>query len=225
MEELIMRHGAIMDQHDPDKRVALIIDEWGTWYDVEPGTHPRFLYQQNTLRDALVAGIHLNIFNNHCDRVKMTNIAQTVNVLQAMILTEGEKLLLTPTYHVFDMYKVHQGAASLPVEFTPDEYEMDGTVLPQVSVSVSKDASGNIHASLCNLDHRETARIRMELRGFGNAIGAVKGTMLTADDMRLHNTFDRPDALKPQEFSKVAFQNQELTADLPPMSGVVLAIS
>ena len=108
MDDLITRHSSIMDYYDPEKRVGLIVDEWGTWYDVEPGTNPGFLYQQNTLRDALVAGINLNIFNNHCDRVHMANLAQTVNVLQAMILTEGERMVLTPTYHVFYMYKVHQ---------------------------------------------------------------------------------------------------------------------
>lgn len=108
MEELIRRHSTIMDQYDPDKKVGMIVDEWGTWYDVEPGTNPGFLYQQNTMRDALVAGINLNLFNKHSDRVKMANIAQMVNVLQSMILTEGEKLVKTPTYHVFDLYQVHQ---------------------------------------------------------------------------------------------------------------------
>ena len=122
MDELVTRHSTIMDQYDPDKRVGLIVDEWGTWHDPEPGTHPRFLYQQNTLRDALVAGINLNIFNNHCDRVQMANIAQTINVLQAVILTEGEKMILTPTYHVFDMYKVHQNAQQLSVEFESSQY-------------------------------------------------------------------------------------------------------
>ena len=110
MEELVVKHGTVMDKYDPDKRVGLIVDEWGTWFDAEPGTNPGFLYQQNTLRDALVAGIGLNIFNNHCDRVQMANIAQMINVLQAMILTEGDKIILTPTYHIFKMYKVHQDA-------------------------------------------------------------------------------------------------------------------
>ena len=114
MEELVRRHGAIMDRYDPEKRVALIVDEWGTWWDVEPGTNPGFLYQQNTMRDAHVAGLSLNIFNAHCDRVRMANIAQTVNVLQAMVLTDGARMLLTPTYHVFEMWKVHQGGTLLP---------------------------------------------------------------------------------------------------------------
>ena len=147
-DELVRRHSTIMDVYDPEKRVALIVDEWGTWYEVEPGTNPGFLYQQNTLRDALVAGISLNIFNNHCDRVRMANIAQTVNVLQAMILTEGEKMIVTPTYHVFDMYKVHQDATLLPFDLQCDDYVFEDKAVPQISLSASKDADEVIHISL-----------------------------------------------------------------------------
>ena len=110
METLIKRHSTIMDEYDPDKHIGMIVDEWGTWFEVEVGTNPGFLYQQNTMRDALVAGINLNIFNKNCDRVKMANMAQLVNVLQSVVLTEGDKMLLTPTYHVFKLYKNHQGA-------------------------------------------------------------------------------------------------------------------
>jgi len=116
MDELIREHSRIMDTYDPERRVGLVIDEWGTWFDVADGTNPGFLFQQNTMRDALVAGITLNIFNNHCDRVVMANLAQTVNVLQAVILTQGEKMLKTPTYHVFDLYKRHQGARLLDID-------------------------------------------------------------------------------------------------------------
>ena len=121
-DELVSKHIAIMDQYDPEKKVALIVDEWGTWFDNEPGTNPGFLYQQNTLRDAVSAGISLNIFNNHADRIHMTNIAQTINVLQAMVLTEGEKMILTPTYHIYDMYKVHQDAKLLDFAVLSDDY-------------------------------------------------------------------------------------------------------
>ena len=153
MEELIRRHSAIMDQYDPDKKVGMIVDEWGTWYDVEPGTNPGFLYQQNTMRDALVAGINLNLFNKHSDRVKMANIAQMVNVLQSMILTEGEKLVKTPTYHVFDLYQVHQEndllASSLETEQVglEDEY-----MVPNLTESVSVDANGVLHITMTNVD-------------------------------------------------------------------------
>lgn len=165
MDELITKHSTIMDKYDPAKRIGMIIDEWGTWFDVEPGTNPGFLYQQNTIRDALVAGVHFHIFHKHSDRVQMTNIAQAVNVLQAMVLTEGEKMLLTPTYHVFEMFKVHQDATKLDIETTVEEYEMNGEKLPSVSASASKDANGKIHISLCNLNHQAESSVNIDLRG------------------------------------------------------------
>ena len=135
IEDAIDRHMAIMDRYDPEKNVALSFDEWGTWYNVEPGTNPGFLFQQNTMRDALVAGLTLNYLNERCSRVKMANIAQTVNVLQALIFTEDEKMVLTPTYHVYDMYKVHHDATLLPIELSGPDYVFDGDTLPALSAS------------------------------------------------------------------------------------------
>ena len=141
-----------MNKYDPAKNVALVIDEWGTWYDVEAGTNPGFLYQQNTLRDALVAGVSLNYFNKKADRIKMANLAQTVNVLQALILTKDEKIVLTPTYHVFEMYKVHQDATLLLFDITrQDFYDYQGTKLPALSISASRDKNGLIHITLVNI--------------------------------------------------------------------------
>ena len=145
MDTLITRHSTIMDQYDPAKRVWLIVGEWGMWHDPEPGSTPGFLYQQNTLRDAVVAGLHLNIFNSHADRVRMANIAQTVNVLQSVILTRGEQMVLTPTYWVFDLYKVHQDATLLPLHIASDAYTFNGQSVPAVSASASKDKDGRIH--------------------------------------------------------------------------------
>ncbi len=181
MEELITRHSAIMDQHDPEKKVELIVDEWGTWYATEPGTNPRFLYQQNSMRDALVAGLTLNIFNQHADRVTMANIAQTINVLQALILTEdgGERMLLTPTYHVFEMYKVHQDATLLPIDLRCDEYSYGEQRMPGISASASRDQAGRVHLSLCNLNPHQAAELRCELRG--KELGSAHGRVLTAD--------------------------------------------
>ena len=222
MEELVTRHSAIMDRYDPDRKVGLIVDEWGTWYDVEPGTNPGFLYQQNTLRDALVAGINLNIFNNHCERVKMANIAQLINVLQSVILTEGEKIVLTPTYHVFDMYKVHQEAEMLPVTLESGEYRFGDESIPQVSASASIDAEGKIHISLCNLSHMDTADINCSLRGC--RASKVSGTILTAPVMNAHNTFRDPDCVKPESFSGAAIKDGALSVSMPPMSVVVLTV-
>jgi len=222
MDELVTRHSTIMDQYDPEKRVGLIVDEWGTWYDVEPGTNPGFLYQQNTLRDAMVAGITLNIFNNHCDRVHMANLAQTVNVLQAMVLTEGEKMIVTLTYHVFDMYKVHQDAKLLSLDFTSSLYSYGDESIPQVSASASEDDLGRIHISLCNLDPGSVADIRCELRGTRRT--RVSGTILTSSEMNAHNTFDEPDAIKPAAFNDATLVDNVLDVKLPSKSVVVLTL-
>jgi alpha-N-arabinofuranosidase len=223
MEELLQKHSAIMDVYDPEKRVGLLVDEWGTWYDVEPGTNPGFLYQQNTLRDALVTGINLNLFHNHCDRVQMANIAQVVNVLQAVVLTEGERMLLTPTYHVFNMFKVHQDAELVSVDFTNPEYAFGEEKIPQLSVSASVDIHNKLHLSLCNLNHGESTEIQCELRGTTKAI--VTGTILTDTVLNAHNTFDQPEAIQPVEFNGAVLKDGILSLILPPASVVVLTLA
>ena len=150
----------------------MIVDEWGTWYAVEPGTHPRFLYQQNTMRDAIVAATTLDIFNKHCDRVRMANIAQTVNVLQAMILTQGEKMLLTPSYHVFEMYAVHQDATMVPVDVQSERYEHAGYSVPAVSASASVDAGGKLHITLSNANPNKDIPVKAFVRGHEGEPGA-----------------------------------------------------
>ncbi|WP_274365420.1 alpha-N-arabinofuranosidase [Paenibacillus thermotolerans] len=225
MEELITRHSAIMDQYDPSKRIGLIVDEWGTWYDVEPGTNPGFLYQQNTIRDALVAGITLHIFHKHCDRVRMANIAQLVNVLQSVILTEGENMVLTPTYHVFDMFKVHQDAELLDTHETVAQIGSENAAMPQISASASRDADGRIHVSLCNLDHQSIAGVKLELRGLADGGVNVVATTLTSGRIDGHNTFDRPDQVKPAAFTEYTIDGHTLQANLPPMSVTVLELT
>src|SRR5664280_2130550 len=220
--ELITKHSAIMDKYDAAKRVGLIVDEWGTWYDVEPGTNPGFLYQQNTLRDALVAGVTLNIFNNHCSRVRMANIAQMVNVLQAMILTDKEKMILTPTYHVFEMYKVHQDATYLPVDIQTADYQYETNAMPALHASASRDKSGLIHLSLVNLDPHRNGQVIAKL--IGATAKKVTGRVLTAAVMDAHNTFENPDAVKPAAFSMFTLKDEELSLTLPAKSVVVLEI-
>lgn len=224
IDELITKHGTIMDKYDPKKRVGMIIDEWGTWFDVEPGTNPGFLYQQNTIRDAVVAGLHFNIFHQHCDRVQMANIAQTVNVLQAMVLTEGEKMILTPTYHVFDMYKVHQDAALLAVDASVEEIGFKGGKLPKVSVSASKDAAGKMNISLCNIDQSSEALIDLDIRGLAVQAASVSGKILTASEMNAHNTFEKPEKVKTVEFNSFTFSDNKLAIQLPAMSVVTITI-
>lgn len=222
MEELIQKHSAIMDIYDPQKRVGLLVDEWGTWYDVEPGTNPGFLFQQSTLRDALVTGINLNIFHNHCDRVQMANIAQVVNVLQAVVLTEGERMLLTPTYHVLNMFKVHQDAELLAVDFTNPDYAFGEEKIPQLSVSASVDAHNKLHLSLCNLNHLESTEIHCELRGAAKS--KVSGTVLSDSALNVHNTFDAPESIKPIVFKGAVLKDGILSLTLPPASVVVLTL-
>lgn len=211
-----------MDKYDPEKEVALIMDEWGAWHDVEPGTNPGFLYQQNSLRDALVAGVTLNILNRHCERVRMANIAQTVNVLQAMILTDGPKMILTPTYHVFDMYKVHQDATLLPADLQCGDYEFEGDEIPALNVSVSRDRSGKIHISVCNLNPNEVEKLSCEIRGA--KVTSIRGSILTAPAINSHNTFGDPELVKPAVFSEISLNGNGFEVTLPAKSVVVLEI-
>ena len=222
IEEFILKHGAIMDKYDPQKRVGLMVDEWGTWYDPEPGKDMGALYQQNTLRDAVVAGINLNIFNNHSDRVKMANIAQMVNVLQAMVLTDKEKMVLTPTYHVFKMYKVHQGATLIPTDLTAPEYAMDKASVPSLSASASRDKEGKLHLSIVNLDPNRAAEIAAKV--IGAEVRKVSGEVLTALAMNAMNTFDRPETIRSAPFSGSRVQDGQLTLSIPPKSVVVLEL-
>lgn len=222
MEELVTRHSTVMDEYDPEKKVGLIVDEWGAWYDVEPGANPGFLYQQNTLRDALIAGINLNIFNNHCDRVQMANIAQMVNVLQAVILTEGDKMLLTPTYHVFDMYKVHQDAQLLAVDFENTEYVYNGEKIPGISVSSSMDNEGKIHVSICNLNPSQDTEVDIDIRG--TAVKSISGKVLTAGEMNSMNTFEDSSCVKIDSFNNAQLQENHAVCKIPSKSVVLLEI-
>lgn len=222
MEELIRRHSAIMDQYDPDKKVGMIVDEWGTWYDVEPGTNPGFLYQQNTMRDALVAGINLNLFNKHSDRVKMANIAQMVNVLQSMILTEGEKLVKTPTYHVFDLYQVHQEndllASSLETEQVglEDEY-----MVPNLTESVSVDADGVLHITMTNVDLEKAYPVEAVL--LGKEAGEIKAEIVTGH-MQDKNTFEEPETVGVQGFDGVQATKEGISFTIPACSVLHIAV-
>jgi alpha-N-arabinofuranosidase len=221
IDELITGHSAIMDKYDPQKRTWLIVGEWGMWHEVEPGTNPGFLYQQNTLRDAVVAGLHLNVFNNHADRVRMANIAQTINVLQAMVLTRDEEMILTPTYHVFDFYKVHQDALMLPITLDAGAFELDGDSIAAVSASASSK-DGLIHITLVNMDPDGARTIATEIRG--RTVTGVSGRMLTAGTINAHNTFEQPNNVAPADFTGARLSGSTLTVELPARSVVVLEV-
>ncbi len=222
MDELITKHSAIMDTYDPGRKVALVVDEWGVWTDVEPGTNPGFLYQQNSLRDALVAASNLNIFNNHCDRVRMANLAQTVNVLQALVLTDKEKLVLTPTYSVFDLYQVHQDAQLIPLTLDAPSYTVSGQSIPAVNASASMDSTGTVHISLVNLNPHEAITLHTSLTNI--RWKSVHGRLLTSPKFTDINTFDNPEYVHIVDFNGISREGDGVSVVLPPTSVVMLTL-
>jgi alpha-N-arabinofuranosidase len=223
MDEFIRKHSAIMDTYDPEKTKGLIVDEWGNWHDVEPGTNPGFLYQQNTLRDALVAAVNLNIFNNHCERVKMANIAQTVNVLQSVILTEGERMVKTPTYYVFKMYRVHHDATRVPVKVSSENYSMGGQSIPAIHASCSKDERGIIHLTMANLNPNTGTSVVCMVEGM-ESIEATGVEIITAGSMNAFNDFGEPEAVNIRPFDDVFTEGNNLRVNMPPRSIIQIAL-
>lgn len=223
MDELIIKHSAIMDQYDPERQIPLVVDEWGTWYAVEPGTNPRFLYQQNSLRDALVAALTFDIFHNHSDRVGMACIAQTVNVLQAMVLTDGASMLLTPTYHVYEMNTVHHDAWSLPIVLESPEFSVGSITLPTLSASASKSDDATVNLSVSNLSAQKDENLAVDIRG--SSTQKVQGRILTASTINAHNTFDKNQEVKPVEFDGFTVSDGRLSLTIPAKSVVVLTVS
>jgi alpha-N-arabinofuranosidase len=225
VDEMITRHAAIMDKYDPRRRVALIVGEWGMWHDQEPGSHPGFLYQQNSMRDAVVAAASLDIFNKHADRVRGANIAQMVNVLQAMILTQGSQMLLTPTYHVFEFYTVHHDAVLLPITVsTAGWYRLGADSVPAVSASASRDKNGTMHVTMSNLDPTAARSVAVDVQGA--RVASATGRILTGATMDAFNSFEHPDAVKPAPFSGARVENGggRLVVDLPAHSVIVLEL-
>jgi alpha-N-arabinofuranosidase len=221
IEEVLQKHIAIMDRHDRERHIALMVDEWGTWFEVEAGTNPGFLYQQNTMRDALVAALTLNIFNRYPERIRMANIAQIVNVLQAMILTKDNQMTLTPTYHVFEMYKAHQDAVAIPLSISADTREIHGRQVPLVSASASQK-DGAIHLTIANID-LDTERT-VEVDFGGQKASRVSGRILTSPKITDHNTFAQPGVVKPSTFSGAKIIDGKLSVKLPAKSIIALII-
>ena len=223
MDELLTKHSAIMDKHDPRKNVPLLVDEWGIWTDVEPGTEPGFLYQQNSMRDALIAAISFNIFHEHSERVEMANIAQTVNVLQAMLLTNDEQIIKTPTYHVFNMYKSHQDATFIPSTIKSEEYKMGDQSFPSVTATASKSKEGKVNISLSNLNPNKPIEMDVDLTD-GQLKNVTVASILTAPAFNSINDFNNPETVKPASFSDYSISNGKLKVKLPPHSLVSIEI-
>ena len=222
MDEFITRNTAVLDRFDPARKIGFAVDEWGTWYDPGAGLEPGFLYQQNTLRDALVAAVNLNIFNQHADRVHLAAIAQMVNVLQAMILTRGSQILLTPTYYTFRMFRPFQGATLLPAELQTPRYSLGTASVPALSICAARTPAGAVVVALVNLDPKQPIAVAISLAGM--SAQRVSGEVLTAAAMDSHNTFEDPDAVRAMPFTGAAVGGGTLSLTLPAKSVVVLAL-
>jgi len=223
MQERLENHIRLMDEYDPQNRIGLVADEWGNWFEVEPGTNPAFLYQQNTVRDAVTAALYLNIFNNHCRRVKMANLAQTVNVLQSVLLTRGPEMVRTPTYYVMKMFSPHQNAVMLPLETACAPFTVGGRSVPGLSASASRDSRGAIHLSLANIDPLNDRVVDCELRGAA-APKRVSGQVLTGRTMNACNDFGKPEEVRPAVFDGFTRSGNTVSVRLPARSVVVLEI-
>ena len=223
VEDVIKKHCDIMDTYDKNKKIALLLDEWGTWWDEEPGTIKGHLYQQNSLRDAFVASLSFDIFHKYTDRLKMANIAQIANVLQAMVLTEGDKMVLTPTYHVFKMYNVHQDATYLPIDIICDTLEVRGNRrVPVISATASKDKNGKIHISLSNVDLKKTQEVVINLPELKSK--KVTGEILTASSIGDYNSFESPQKVMLKPFKETKIKDNKLAVIIPAHSISTLEI-
>lgn len=220
MEELVKKHSEIMNKYDPDYKVALLVDEWGSWYETDDAAKNGVLYQQNTMRDAMIAGVTLNIFNNNAKRVKGANLAQLVNVLQAVILTDKERIVLTPTYHVMKMFNVHQDATLIPTQMVSPTYRYGDKELPAISVSISKDSANLTHFSLTNIDLKKAHKVIIDLKQL--KINAISGQILSSSKINDYNTFDAPKTINPSPFKKFLIKNNQLEIEIPPYSVLVL---
>lgn len=221
MDSLIHVHETIMDKYDKDKKVALVVDEWGGWYEPEPNMDKAsILYQQNTMRDAMIAGVTLNIFQNHCDRVRIANLAQIVNVLQAVILTKGDKIIKTPTYYVMQLFNVHQGAIMIPLKINGDSYKLDGKQLPAISASASRNAEGAVHISLVNIDSKANREVTLDLADIKSS--KITAQILRSAHLQDYNSFEQPELIHPQSFSQFSKTKNQLKISLPPFSVIVL---
>lgn len=221
MDDLINMHSTIMDKYDPQKKVALVVDEWGAWYAPLPGSNPGFLVQQNSLRDAILAALNINIFARHADRVRMANIAQMANVLQAMVMTDKQNLVLTPTYHVFKMYVPFQDATLVPVVFDAGTYTHGEIKLPRVDAIAAKDKAGKLWLALTNVDPNQPAEIEVNLTGLSAKSAA--GETLTAPKVDSVNSFEAPNTVVPKPFSaKIA--GGKVSVKLEPKSVTVITV-
>lgn len=222
MDEFLAKHSEVIAKYDPQNRIGLVVDEWGCWYDEEPNFRIGMLAQQNTMRDALVAALNLNIFNRHTDRVKMANLAQTVNVLQSVLLTQGPKTVRTPTYHVFEMYRPHMGGTLLPVEGKSPDYALGSGSIPVLDICASRQKSGGVFVTIANAHPHRGGSVRFAIPGF--SAKTAKGRVLAGGALDAANTFERPGAVVPKPLGGVKVANGAIEVELPAASVAVIEI-
>jgi len=222
MDKFVTENRALMDKYDPESKVSILVDEWGTWYAPSEGTNPNFLQQQNSQRDAIVAALNFNIFARHAERVHGANIAQMINVLQAMIFTDGNKMVLTPTYHAFRMYVPFQDAVRLPVNFNAGSYQVEGIDLPRLDAIAAKGKDGNIYVAITNIDPNNPASIELPLDGY--SIVSVKGETLYTSSIDAVNTFESPENVSPKEID-ADVTGSKVSVTVHPQSLTVLSIA
>jgi len=223
VEQMIRGHDERMDRHDPANKIGLMVAEWGTWYDPTPGTNSAFLQQENTLRDALVAATNFHIFHRHADRVQMANIAQMVNVLQAMILTDGARMVLTPTYHAFMLYQPFQGAAAVPVKLVSPDYRSGESRVPALDVTAARDASGALHVAIVNVEPDKSAQLELDLLGFAGR--RIDGQLLTASRMDSRNSLDGRQEVGRVPFNGARWEGRQLRLTVPAKAVVRLTLN
>ncbi|MDR1567011.1 MAG: hypothetical protein LBS48_07000 [Treponema sp.] len=227
MDDLVRKHGAIMDKYDPGRQAALVIDEWGCFHNQEKGTDPALPFQQNSLMNALAAGIQLNVFNNYAERIRMSNLAQTINIVHSLILTEGSSMILTPTYHVFDLYKAHQDAIKLPLSVECENYTLSGNSVPALNISASMAEDYRIHILFCNLDPNKEMKTTIETPGF--MAESVSGQIVSSGSMQDHNTVNKPELVKTEDYNDAVLSKRAdrtiITLSIPAKSVTMLEIS
>lgn len=221
MDRFIAQHSAIMDKYDPEKAVPLVIDEWGAWLAPTPGSPEGFLQQQNSMRDAILAALNFNIFARHADRVRGANIAQMANVLQAVILTDGPRMVLTPTYWVHKLYLPMQDATFVPVDFEAGEYRHGDIVLPGIDAVAMRDSGGKLWLALVNVDPGKATDVAVDVSGA--AVRRAQGEVLTASNVDSINTFDAPSTVRPQPIAGTV-RDGRVIVRLPAKSVAMVAL-
>jgi alpha-L-arabinofuranosidase len=220
METLIKDQWRALAEFDPKHSVKLVIDEWGSWHPDGTEINKRHLYEQmGTLRDALVAALSLDTFNRHAEKVDMANIAQLINNLHSLFLADGDRFVATPSFHVYAMYRPHQGGKGvrIAVEDPDVMFKAGGREQKIFRVAGSASLASPNEATLTLVHTHATLPADVLIRLRGSAANEVRQTVLSHTELNAHNTFEHPDNLVPKT-TDLAARGPELKCVLPPAS-------